>query len=68
MTYQRTKARLNRQTEEMEAQMLEMSERGVPMEQLGRTWGFTDRRAVWYHINRARKRRDANKEEKRKCS
>ena len=57
MTYQKTKAKLKDQTEEMEDQMLEMSERGIPMEQLGKTWGFTDRRAVWYHINKARARK-----------
>jgi len=57
MTYQKTKAKLNQQVIEMENQMLEMWERDIPMAQLGKIWGFTDRQAVWYHINKARKRR-----------
>ena len=56
MTYQKTKAKLNQQTKEMEDEMLVLWEKGIPMEQLGKMWGFTDRRPVWYHIDRARKR------------
>jgi len=55
MTYQRTKKRLSRQTVEMESQMLDMWEKGISMEALAKHFGFADRRAVWYHINKARK-------------
>jgi len=59
MTYQKAKAKLNRQAIEMEDQMLEMWEKGISMELLAQKWDFKDRRAVWYHINKARKRKDA---------
>ena len=57
MTYQKTKNKLRQQTEEMEVQLLEMWEKGISMELLAKKWGFTDRRSVWYHIDKARKRR-----------
>jgi len=60
MSYQKIKARLREQTEQMESEMFETWGKGISMEILARKYGFTDRRAVWYHINKARKRRDTN--------
>ena len=56
MTYQKTKAKLNQQTKEMEDEMLALWEKGIPMEQLGKMWGFNTRQAVSYHIDKARNR------------
>ena len=60
MSYQKTREKLNQQKEAMQDEMLALSEQGKPMEQIGRMWGFADRRAVWYHIQQAKKRRNAN--------
>ena len=54
MSYQKTKAKLKEQTEQMEAEMLDMWQKGISMEVLAKQFGFSDRQSVWYHINKAR--------------
>lgn len=55
--YQELKVKVCSDMVKMETDMLEMWEKGISMELLAQKFGFTDRRAVWYHINKAKNRR-----------